>query len=215
MNMQFFMDKCIKFLEILPNSAMAGKLKRKIELKLLHKKDVALWRAEKAREMGAIVGNNCRFYSLGFFSEPYLIEIGNDVIISGRVCLLTHDGGVYLGKDKIPNVRGHYGIIKIGNNCFIGMGAIILPNVEIGDNCIIGAGAVVMQSFPENSVIMGNPAKVIFKTDMYIKMKKYSKYTICNEKYPFPSRIPEADKKKMVIEHFQDIIDSNQKKRKN
>ena len=44
---------------------------------------------------------------------------------------------------------GNFGKIKIGNNCFIGMGAIILPNVEIGNNCIVGAGAVVMNSFPD------------------------------------------------------------------
>lgn len=155
--------------------------------------------------MGATVGENCRFYSLGFFSEPYLVEIGNDVIISGRVCLLTHDGGVYLAKDRIQNVRGHYGRIKIGNNCFLGMAAIILPNVEIGDNCIIGAGAVVTQSFPDNSVIMGNPAKVIFKTEMYLKMKKHSKQTLCHDKYPFPYRIPENEKKKMLIEHFKTL----------
>jgi acetyltransferase-like isoleucine patch superfamily enzyme len=209
-----FLKKCSKLLSIFAQNSMAVRLQKKIDLKLLYKTDKALWRVEQARKMGAIVGKNCRFYSLGFFSEPYLVEVGDNVIISGRVCMLTHDGGVYLAKDKIPDIRGHYGRIKIGNNCFLGMGAFILPNVEIGDNCIVGAGAVVMQSFPDNSVVMGNPAKVIFKTDMYIKMKTNSKYTLRHDTYPFPSRIPEDAKRKMLVEHFKDLPPPPPRRRK-
>jgi acetyltransferase-like isoleucine patch superfamily enzyme len=165
----------------------------------LRRKDWALWNVEKAREIGVKVGNNCRFYSLNVFSEPYLLEVGDDVIISGEVIFTTHDGGIYLLKDEIPNIRGYYGRIKIGNNCFVGMGAIILPNVSIGDNCIVGAGSVVAQSIPANSVIMGNPAKVIFKTDLYRKMRKHSKNTILCSEYPFPKRIPDKLKKELLI----------------
>ncbi len=51
--------------------------------------------------------------------------------------------------------------ISIGENCWIGGGAIILPGVEIGDNCVIGAGSVVNKSIPSNSMAAGNPCKVI------------------------------------------------------
>jgi len=51
--------------------------------------------------------------------------------------------------------------IIIGNNVWIGTRVIILPGVQIGDNTIIGAGAVVTKSFPANSIIGGNPAKII------------------------------------------------------
>ena len=181
------------------------KLSERLRLSILSRTDKPSWRIEIARNQGVKVGKNCRFYSASFFSEPYLIEIGNNVIISGRVIFLTHDGAVFIGKDEIENIQGHYGRIKIGNNCFIGMAAVILPNVEIGDNCIIGAGTIVNQSFPENSVVSGNPAKVIFKTSMYIKMKKNHKNTIINEKFPFPVRIPDNVKCKKVLEHFKNL----------
>lgn len=51
--------------------------------------------------------------------------------------------------------------ITIGNNCWLGGGVIVLPNVTIGDNCVIGAGSVVTKSIPANSVAVGNPCRVI------------------------------------------------------
>ncbi len=195
----------LRLLKHIPDNTYLSDLEKKLYMSTLYRSDRVLWRVEKARELGAKVGDNCRFYSLNFFSEPYLIEIGSDVIISGNVIFLTHDGGVYLLKEQIPNIRGSYGKIKIGNNCFIGMGSIILPNIEIGNNCIIGAGSVVTKNFPDNSVIMGNPASVIFKTSVYLKMKKYSKFTVTNNEYPFPTTIPEKEKRKMLEEHFKNI----------
>ena len=53
--------------------------------------------------------------------------------------------------------------VYIGNNVFIGMGATILMGADIGDNCIIGAGSVVKGTIPPNSVVAGNPARVICK----------------------------------------------------
>ena len=51
--------------------------------------------------------------------------------------------------------------IKIGKNCWLGGSVVVLPGVTIGDGCVIGAGAVVTKDIPENSLAVGNPAKVI------------------------------------------------------
>jgi maltose O-acetyltransferase len=56
------------------------------------------------------------------------------------------------------------GVIKpiiIGNNCWIGTSAIILPGTTLGNNCIVAAGSIVNGEFKDNSLIGGNPAKFI------------------------------------------------------
>lgn len=55
----------------------------------------------------------------------------------------------------------HYAVPIIGNNVYIGAGAKILGPVKVGDNSVIGAGAVVLNDVPENSVVVGVPAKII------------------------------------------------------
>lgn len=74
------------------------------------------------------------------FDEP--TEIGDNVII---------------GHNAIIHAR------KIGNNCLIGMGSIILGHTEIGNNVIIGAGTQLTQhkKIPDNSLVYGNPAQII------------------------------------------------------
>jgi len=49
----------------------------------------------------------------------------------------------------------------IGDRCFIATRALILPGVKIGNECIVGAGSVVTKDVPDNTIVAGNPAKVI------------------------------------------------------
>lgn len=55
--------------------------------------------------------------------------------------------------------------VVIGDNCWIGMNAVILPGVHLGDHITVDAGAVVTHSFEGNCVIAGNPARIIKKFD--------------------------------------------------
>lgn len=56
------------------------------------------------------------------------------------------------------------GCVSVGEFTMIGTGAIVLPRVTIGANVIIGAGAVVTKDIPDNSIVVGNPAKITKKT---------------------------------------------------
>lgn len=92
-----------------------------------------------------------------------LIEIGDKVTLSGKVTLLTHDQSPLVpirAKGETP-YGFKYDTISIGDNSFIGMGATLLQGTNIGKNSIVGAGAVVKGTFPDNSIIAGNPAKAV------------------------------------------------------
>ena len=89
------------------------------------------------------------------------IEIGKKCLLSYNVSLIDHDHK--FAKDISPMDSGlTEGMeIKIGDNCFIGAHSFILKGVSLGKNCVVGANSVVNESFPDYSVIAGNPAKLI------------------------------------------------------
>lgn len=117
---------------------------------------------------GIKIGSNSRFTGkkISFGSEPYLIEIGNNVTITSGVKFQTHDGGVALFRNETPGLNV-FGYIHIGNNVFIGEDAMIMYGVTIGDNVVIGARSVVTKSIPSNTVVAGVPARIIKSLEEY------------------------------------------------
>ena len=122
--------------------------------------------AELFRQRGARVGHDCRLLIRELGPEPYLIEIGNHVTVSGDVSLLTHDGGGWIFTDDMPSLQS-FGPIRILDNCFIGARAILLPGVTVGPNSIVGTGAVVTEDVPPDTIVAGVPAKPISATADY------------------------------------------------
>lgn len=118
-----------------------------------------------ARKIGVRVGENCRLMQVSFGSEPYLVTLG-DHVSATNVAFITHDGGVWVFREKNPEIDV-VAPIKVGNNVFFGQGVLVLPGVTIGDNVVIGAGAVVTKDIPSNCVAAGVPAKPIKTLDEY------------------------------------------------
>lgn len=122
-----------------------------------------------AQKRGLKIGENLFVQGVpNFGSEPFLVEIGDNVTIAESVSFINHGGYARVTKrlDKYKDGR-NFGRIKIGNNTFIGKGTILMPGVSIGDNCIVGSLSVVSSSIPDNSVYVGAPAKFICTIDQY------------------------------------------------
>lgn len=131
------------------------------------------------KEILAEVGENC-------YVEPTLhanwgchTHFGNNVYANFNLTLVDDTDiyvgdGVLFGPNVVVAVAGHpvdpdlrrkvaqFNLpVHIGNNVWIGAGAIILPGIAIGDNSVIGAGSVVTKDVPANVVAVGTPCRVL------------------------------------------------------
>ena len=130
-----------------------------------------------------------------FGSEPWLVKMGDNCLIAAGVHFITHDGGITVlnNLNYFEKKMDCMGAIELGNNVYIGHGAYIMPNVRIGNNVIIGTGSVVTHDVPDDSVVVGIPAKRIKSIDEY-----YSSLVKKNRLFPtFNMQIRE---KKMYIQ---------------
>lgn len=137
-------------------------------------------RQELLHRMFAQIGENC-------YIEPpfhanwggHHVHFGKNVYANFNLTLVD-DTHIFVGDYTMfgPNVTiataGHpilpqlrqrglqYNMpVHIGQNCWIGAGAILLPGVSIGDNVVVGAGSVVTKNLPDNVVAVGNPCHIL------------------------------------------------------
>ena len=137
-------------------------------------------RTKLLKEMFAEIGEGC-------YIEPpfhanwggHHVHFGKNVYANFNLTLVD-DTHIYVGDYTLfgPNVTvataGHpilpelrekayqyNASVRIGRNCWIGAGAIIVPGVTIGDNVVVGAGSVVTKDLPDNVVAVGNPCRVM------------------------------------------------------
>lgn len=105
------------------------------------------------------IGERCRIFGAYIHAQKG-ISIGNNCLIAAGVNILDCNGHELYSLDRTVGRDSPENII-IGNNVWIGVNSIILKGTEIGENSCVAAGSVVKGVFPKNSLIQGNPAKVV------------------------------------------------------
>lgn len=112
-----------------------------------------------------IIGNNVSINSDCHIGAINSIIIEDNVLIASKVFITDHyHGEVNSQAISIPPAERKLfskGSVKIEKNVWIGEGVVILPNVTIGENSIVGSNSVITKDVPKNTVIGGNPAKII------------------------------------------------------
>lgn len=119
----------------------------------------------------AVIGEDCNICSHCLIEDD--VVIGDRVTVKSGVQLwngLRVEDDVFIGpnvaftNDRFPRSKqqpASFLVTTLEKGCSIGAGAVILPGVNIGANAMIAAGAVVTHSVPANTIVAGNPARVI------------------------------------------------------
>lgn len=153
-------------------------------------------RESMLKKMFAEIGSNC------YIEPPFHANWGGRHVHFGNLVYanfnltMVDDTHIYVGDYTMfgPNVTvataGHpivpelrekayqYNFpIRIGRNCWIGAGALIMPGITIGDNVVVGAGSVVTKDLPSNVVAVGNPCRILreigdYDREYYFKGRK-------------------------------------------
>lgn len=117
-------------------------------------------------------------------TNPRGIHIADGTLIAFGAVVLSHDMARALSTDTY-----------IGRNCFIGAHSIILPGIRIGDGSIVATGSVVTKDVPLNSIVAGNPARLIKSN---IRTRKWG---VLEEAYQDALLLQQENDAKTLVNH--------------
>ncbi len=141
-------------------------------------RDYEIFKSRRIKSCLMSCGDNVQLNNVTIHPWPK-VRIGDNVIINQYTNIFA-GGGVEIGSGTL--ISSHVVIISvthptdtidrfnqecirlpivIGQNVWIGAGAIILPGVTIGNNSIVGAGSVVTKDVPSNTIVVGSPARIL------------------------------------------------------
>ena len=147
----------------------------------------------KKHHLFGMIGMRCYWGPSRLPVYPQLIRLHDNVYIHKSALLVPHDMINRFLKQARPEYdfgwRERLGCIEIMDHVYVGMNAVILPDVRIGRNCIISAGSVVTNDVPEGSIVAGNPARVVGRFDAYVASRLMAR----DQQRPFPNQaLPDA-----------------------
>ncbi|PSW03867.1 acyltransferase [Photobacterium lipolyticum] len=131
--------------------------------------------------LGAKIGKNSTLHTpIKFFNLTRKLNIGSNVTINPG-CYLDDRGGIFIGNNvnishsvriytaghniNSPDMRYFERSVLISDNVWIFPNVLIMPGVKLGKGCVILPGAVVTKSYPERSIVGGNPSKIVGSRD--------------------------------------------------
>lgn len=112
-----------------------------------------------------VIGDNCSIEQCCHIIAANELAIGSHTVISAFVYIADCGHSYAFSEESIMQNPLEVKKTKIGKNCFIGIGAKIMPGVSLGDHVVVGANAVVTKNVPPNTMVAGIPARIIKKYD--------------------------------------------------
>lgn len=128
-----------------------------------------------------IFGENCKIGDRVHIVASKSVLFGNDCLLASNIFITDTSHGIYSGDfqdtpESFPDERDlFFSKVTIGNRVWIGENVSILPGVNIEDGAIIGANSVITRDVPKNSIVAGNPGRVIKKFNY--EYKKWERVT--------------------------------------